>query len=157
MNGTSGIPSNQVTLDQGFAGLGNTAGCTVANVTSAPASCFTGVRIHLTDPNYRPGVSNQWNLSVQRQFGSSTTLQAAYVGQHNDHLATIVNANQGFLEAPGVVLPSPYLAGNPALVADGPGQTRLNLTTGEANYNALQLSFQQRLKQGLSLQANYTW
>ena len=156
-NGTSGIPSNQVTLDQGFAGLGNTAGCTVANVTSAPASCFTGVRIHLTDPNYRPAVSNQWNLSVQRQFGSATTLQAAYVGQHNDHLATIVNANQGFLASPGVVLPSPLLAGNPALVADGPGQTRLNETTGEANYNALQLSFQQRLKQGLAFQANYTW
>ena len=55
------------------------------------------------------------------------------------------------------MLPSPYLAGNPALVADGPGRTRLNLTTGEANYNALQLSFQQRLKQGLSFQANYTW
>ena len=156
-SGTNGIPSNQVTLDQGFAGLGSSGVCTTANVISAPAACFTGVRIHLTDQNYRPAVSNQWNLSVQRQFGNSTTLQAAYVGQHNDHLATIVNANQGFLEAPGVVLPSPLLAGNPTLVHDGPGQVRLNLTTGEANYNALQLSFQQRLSQGLSFQANYTW
>ncbi len=84
---------------------------------------------------------------MQQQFGSSTTLQAAYVGQHNDHLATIVNAGQGFLASPGVVLPSPFLAGNPALVDDGPGQVRLNLTTGVANYNALQLSFQQRLSQ----------
>ena len=156
-NGTNGIPSNLVTLDQGFTGLGAVGGCTVANVLTAPAACFAGVRVHLTDTNYRPAVSNQWNLSVQRQFGSSTTLQVAYVGQHNDHLATIVNAGQGFLASPGVVLPSPYLAGNPALAHDGTGQVRLNLTTGVANYNALQLSFQQRLSQGLSFQANYTW
>ena len=156
-SGTSGIPANQITLDQGFAGLGSAGECTIANVTSAPAACFAGVRVHLTDPNYRPAVSNQWNLSVQQEFGSSTTVQAAYVGQHNDHLATIVNAGQGFLESPGVVLPSPLLAGNPTLVKDGTGQVRLNLSTGEANYNALQLSFQQRLNRGLSFQANYTW
>ena len=156
-DGTNGIPANQVTLNQGFGALGNTAGCTLQNVTSAPASCFAGVRIHMTDTNYRPAVSNQWNFSVQRQFGNATTLQAAYVGQHNDHLATIVNAGQGQLTSSGAVLPSPFLAGNPALVADGTGQVRLNLTTGQANYNALQLAFQQRFNKGLSFQANYTW
>ncbi len=156
-NGTSGIPANQVTLDQGFTALGSSAGCTTANVMAAPAVCFAGVRVHLTDPDYRPAVSNQWNFSIQRQFGNSTTLQAAYVGQHNDHLATIVNAGQGLLTAPGVVLPSPYLAGNPALASDGTGQVRLNLTTGIANYNALQITFLQRFSHGLSFQANYTW
>jgi hypothetical protein len=156
-DGTNGIPANLVTLDQGFAGLGNTAGCTLQNVTSAPKACFGGVRVHLTDTNYRPAVSNQWNFSVQRQFGNATTLQAAYVGQHNDHLATIVNAAQGQLTSSGTVLPSPFLAGNPALVADGTGQVRLNLTTGQANYNALQVAFQQRFSKGLSFQANYTW
>jgi hypothetical protein len=156
-DGTAGIPAGQVTLDQGFAALGSSSGCTIQNVTSAPKACFGGVRVHLTDPNYRPAVSNQWNFSVQRQLGSSSTFQAAYVGQHNDHLATIVNAGQGYLASPGVVLPSPLLAGNPALVADGTGQVRLNQTTGVANYNALQLSFQQRFSRGLSAQVNYTW
>jgi hypothetical protein len=56
-----------------------------------------------------------------------------------------------------VVLPSPYLAGNPALVADGLGQVRLNATVGVQNYDALQLTFQQRFSRGLSFQANYTW
>ena len=157
-SGANGIPSNQVTLDQGFAALGsNGAGCTVENVTSAPAACFAGTRIHMTDPDYRPAVSNQWNFSIQRQFGSATTVQAAYVGQHSDHLATIIDAGQGYLASPGVVLPSPYLAGNPALVADGLGQVRLNATVGIQNYNALQIAFQQRLSRGLSFQANYTW
>ena len=94
-DGANGIPANVVTLDQGFGGLGSAGACTIQNVTSAPAACFAGVRVHLTDTNYRPAVSNQWNLSVQRQFGNATTFQAAYVGQHNDHLATIVNASQG--------------------------------------------------------------
>src|SRR3984885_2189408 len=91
------IPANQVTLDQGFAALGTSGGCTTENVTSAPSSCFAGIRVHLTDPNYRPAISNQWNFSVQHQFGNSTVLQAAYVGQHSDHLADILFANQKVL------------------------------------------------------------
>ncbi|HTP85680.1 MAG TPA: TonB-dependent receptor [Bryobacteraceae bacterium] len=158
-DGSNGIPSNQITLDQGFGALGSGGpGCTPQNVTSAPASCFAGVRIHMTDPNYRPAVSNQWNLSIQRQLGNATTIQAAYVGQHTDHLASIIFAGQKYLDpASGQVLPSPYLGGNPAIAAAGPGQVRLNATWGVQNYDALQLAFQRRLSQGLAFQANYTW
>jgi len=153
------IPANQITLDQGFGALGSTSGvpCNVTTVTSAPASCFAGVRIHMQDSNYRPAVSNQWNFSLQRQFGNSTTFQAAYVGQHTDHLATIVNAGQQVLLANGTVTPGPYLSGNPTLKNIGTGQVRLNSTVGRQNYNALQLSFQRRLATGLAFQANYTW
>ena len=154
-----GIPSNLVTLDQGFAGLGSTGGvpCNVNTVTSVPASCFAGVRLHLQDQNYRPAVSNQWNLSVQRQIGNSLTLQAAYVGQHTDHLASILNAGQGLLLQNGTVVPGPYLSGNPALKNAGTGQVRLNSTIGLQNYNALQLTAHQRFSRGLAFQLNYTW
>ncbi len=153
------IPSNQITLDQGFAGLGSLGGtpCNTSTILSVPASCFAGVRIHMTDPNYRPAVSNQWNFSIQHQFGSSTTLQAAYVGQHTDHLAAIYFAGQDLLLPNGTVVPGPYLAGNPALKDAGTGQVRLNTTTGIQNYDALQISFQQRFSRGLAFQANYTW
>jgi hypothetical protein len=156
--GTNGaIPANEITLDQGFAGLGSSGVCTTQTVTSAPASCFAGVTIHMTDPNYRPAISNQWNFTLQRQFGNNTTVQAGYVGEHTDHLAAIYFAGQKLLEPNGTVAPSLYLAGNPALTGDGLGQVRLNTTTGIQNYNALELSVQQRLSRGLSLQANYTW
>jgi len=148
------IPSDQVTLDQGFAALGSTGGCTTANVTSAPASCFDGIRVHLTDPNYRPAVSNQWNFSIQHQFGKSTTVQAAYIGQHSDHLADIIFANQKVLLPSGVAIPGPYLSGDPSL-KDEIGQARLNETTGIQNYNALQLSVQRRLAKGLQFSFNY--
>ncbi len=159
--GTNGaIPANQVYLDQGFAGLfaaQTGEPCNLQTVTSAPASCFAGVRLHIQDPNYRPAISNQWNLSVQRQFGSSTTVQAAYVGQHNDHLAAILDAGQKLLQPDGTVVPGPYLSGNPTLIADGTGQVRLNSTVGVANYNALQISAQHRMGYGLDFLINYTW
>ena len=153
------VPAGQITLDQGFAGLGNATGasCTPQTVTSAPASCFAGTRIHLTDPNYRPAVSNQWNFSVQQQFGSNTTLQAAYVGQHSDHLAAIYDAGQAVLLPNGTTVPGPYLGGNPTLKNDGTGQVRLNTSTGIQNYDSLQLSAQQRFTRGLTFQLNYTW
>jgi len=159
--GTNGaIPANQVTLDQGFGALGAAIGGTPCNVTtvgSAPASCFAGVRIHMTDPNYRPGISNQWNVTIQRQLGNATTLQAGYVGQHSDHLADIFFAGQKVLNADGTTSPSPYLSGNSTLTGDALGQVRLNASTGLQNYNALQLAAQQRLAKGLAFGLNYSW
>ncbi|MBZ5618211.1 MAG: TonB-dependent receptor [Acidobacteriia bacterium] len=151
--GTNGsIPANQVTLDQGFGALGADAGgvpCTVTTVTSVPASCFAGVRIHATDPNYRPAVSNQWNLTLQRQLTNSLTLQAAYVGQHTDHMAAIYNMGQNVLFPDGTSMPGPYLSGNSTLKNIGTGQQRLNTSTGIQNYNALQqLTAQQRPQRG---------
>jgi hypothetical protein len=153
-----GIPSGQVYLDQGFGALGASgAPCTVQNVTSAPASCFAGVRIHATDPNYRPAVSNQWNLSIQRQITNSLTVQGAYVGQHSDHLAAIYNMGQNVLLPNGTSIPGPYLSGNPTLKNDGTGQQRLNTSTAIQNYDALQIRAQERLAKGLGFQVNYTW
>ena len=151
------IPAGQVTLDQGFGALGSTGGCTVQNVASAPAACFAGVRIHATDPNYRPAVSNQWNATVQRQLTNSFTVQAGYVGQHTDHMAAIYNMGQNILNPDGSSRQGPYLAGNPALLADGAGQKRLNTSTAIQNYDGLQLVAQERLTKGLSFQFNYTW
>jgi hypothetical protein len=156
-NANGAIPGNQVTLDQGFGALGSTGGCSVANVTAAPASCFAGVRIHATDPNYRPAVSNQWNFTVQRELVKSLTVQVGYVGQHSDHLAAIYNMGQNVLQPNGTATPGPYLAGNPTLKNDGTGQQRLNTSTAIQNYNGLQASVQERLSKGLAFQFNYTW
>jgi Carboxypeptidase regulatory-like domain/TonB dependent receptor len=152
-----GIPANQVTLDQGFGALGASSGCSVQNVTSSPKSCFAGVRIHATDPNYRPAVSNQWNFTLQRQVTNSLTVQAGYVGQHTDHLAAIYNMGQNVLLPDGTSTPGPYLAGNPALKNAGTGQQRLNTSTAIQNYNGLQLTAQEQLMHGLTFRFNYTW
>jgi len=144
------------TLDQGFAGFSSAGACTPAAALASSPACFSGATIFTWDPNDRPAVADQWNVSIQRQFGNSTTLQVAYVGQNNDHLMVPVNASQGYLASNGTVYPSPYLAGNPTLAADGPTD-KLTITNGIQNYNALQTSVQKRLGNGLEFQFNYTW
>jgi hypothetical protein len=144
------------TLGQGFSGFSANGACTPALALAASPACFAGATIFTWDPSDRPAVSNQWNFSVQQQFGQSNTLQVAYVGQNNDHLMVPVNASQGFLTSSGTVLPSPYLSGNSTLLADNPTD-KLTITNGIQNYNALQVSFQKRLSRGLEFQVNYTW
>ncbi|MBV9084250.1 MAG: carboxypeptidase regulatory-like domain-containing protein, partial [Acidobacteriaceae bacterium] len=124
-----GLPLTTLTNGFNFSTGGGTP-CTVETIGSYPASCFKGATIFTWDPNERPAVSNQWNFSIQHQFGNATTLQVAYVGQRNTHLVVPVNASQGYLNPhTGTVQPSLYLAGNPALVALAPTD-KLTNTTG---------------------------
>ena len=132
------------TLDQGFAAIGS------------PTNVYAGANLRLWDPNVRPAVSNQWNFSVQRQFGDFTTLQAAYVGQRNDHLVVAEAYLQKQLLPNGTVANSPYLAGNPVLQNEV-GAVSATASDGNQSYNALQLTLQQRLANGLQGQIAYTW
>lgn len=142
------------TLDQGFAGF--PTGCTLAAAQAFSPVCFQGVNIHAFDPNLRPEVHYAWNLSIQHQFGNSTTVQIGYVGQSNQHLANIIMLQQKRLNPDGTVSPSPFL--NPVLLAAlGGGQARFTLSNGISNYHALQTVFQQRFAHGLQTQVNFTW
>jgi len=150
--GTVALPSS--TLDQGFSTFPS-SGCTVAAAIAQLPICFSGAGIHAFDPNNtRPAVSQQYNLTIQRQIGNSSTFSIGYVGQKTDHLMAISLINQKVLEADGTIAPSPYL--NPTLQSLV-GQARLTSSVGYSNYNALQTSFQQRLSHGLEFQANYTF
>ena len=72
-----------------------------------------GRHLRVWDPNVRPAVANQWNFTIQQQFGGSTTLQVGYVGQKTTHLMVPMPYFQSQLLANGTVVGSPYLAGNP--------------------------------------------
>jgi hypothetical protein len=140
------------TLDQGFTGF--PTGCTLALAQVFAPVCFSGVTTHAFDVNIRPAVQQEWNLAVQRQFGNSTTVQVAYVGENDQHLSNIIMLQQNQLNPDGTISPSPFL--NPTLLGE-PGQRRLSLSNGISNYNALQATLQERLSRGLQAQVNYTW
>jgi hypothetical protein len=136
------------TLDQGYSPI------------QSKTDPFAAATLRLWDPNFRPAVSQQWNFSIQEQFGASTTLQAAYVGQKNDHLVVAQPYLQKQLLANGTVANSPYLSGNPTLQADlyaTKGQISGTEANGNQEYDALQVTLQQRLAHGLSGQFAYTW
>jgi hypothetical protein len=141
---TTGLPGS--TLDQGF----------IPFAEGAASDPFAGAGLRVWDPNVRPAVSNQWNFTVQKQLGPTTTLQAGYVGQRTTHLMVPMPYFQRQLLPDGTTAPSPYLAGNPALVSDI-GQISGTASNGNQSYNALQAVLQKRLSGGLQYSIAYTY
>jgi hypothetical protein len=121
-----------------------------------PGDPFSGSTLRVWDPNVRPAVSNQWNFTVQQQFGNGTTLQVGYVGQRTTHLAVPMPYLQKQLLPDGTVANSPYLSGNPTLQNEI-GQISGTATNGNQSYNALQAVLLKRLGNGLEYSVAYTY
>jgi len=129
-------------------------------VLSSPGDPFAGATIRLWDPNVRPAVVQQWNVSGQQQFSNQTTLQIAYVGQHGTHLMVPMAYFQRQLlgvDSSGtpITAPSPYLSGNPDPA--NIGQISGTESNGNQTYHALQVTLQKRLSNGLQYQVAYTY
>jgi hypothetical protein len=125
-------------------------------------------------PNLKFTTVYNWNLTMQRQFGSNWLASASYAGSETAHLWTTHQLNPGTL-FPGV----PNLATCSATATNANCVTNLPIrrlfTTlrpsygpqigfmdlfdagGTANYNGLILSLQRRLAKGIAVSANYTW
>lgn len=88
-----------------------------------------------------------WNVNVQRQLGRSRVLEVGYVGSKGTKLLTARDINQ---PRPSPV--SPNLRPNPLFDDIDLIESRAN-----SNYHALQARLQQRLSDGLSLLASYTY
>ena len=131
------------TLDEGLTPIASSGG-------------FVNATLRVWDPNIRPAVANQWNLTVQHQFSGTSTLQVGYVGQRTTHLMVPMPYFQGYLVSPGDVQPSPYLAGNPTLTSQI-AQISGTASNGDQSYNALQAVFQKRLSKGLEYSVAYTY
>jgi hypothetical protein len=131
-------------------------------------SCYKGVgSIFMFDPNFRPALAQQWNLTIQHQINNATTAQIGYVGQHGTHLYNFMEYNQApLLDSSGKVITQPgvlgtagkpfYLSGNPTLLSDI-SFARGNASNGSQRYDALQAVLQHRMSNGLDAQVAYTY
>jgi hypothetical protein len=152
---TQALPNS--TLSQGFSGFPASA-CTIATLQALSPACIQGATLHLTNPNLRPAADQQWNLTIQRQLGTRTSVSVAYVGNKIDHMSDIFIFNQLVLNPNGTTSPGPFA--QPLINCCGAGNSptiRFNDSSGIQRYNALQVSVAQRAWQGLQFQANYTW
>jgi hypothetical protein len=163
-------PIYDQTYQSGFAtGLGSGGTLTYGNPDSVP-------------PRY-----SNWNLSVQRSLTKSFVVTAAYVGSIGKSLAgaapgrwtdqidpkylmlgnllnqTATPANVLLAQAivPSVKLPFATFSGTIAqMLKPFPQYTSVAApynNDGQSNYQAMQLSFQQRLSHGLTFNLNYTY
>lgn len=132
------------TLDQGFLPF------------TTASNPLVGATLRVWDPNIRPAVSNQWNLTLQYQLNSTTTVQGAYVGQRATHLMVPMPYFQKVLNSDGSVSPTEYLAGNPTLLSEI-GQISGTATIGNQDYEGLQMQMRKRLSSGLEYTVAYTY
>ena len=149
-------------------------------VALTPHVAFPGVSSMVTDnPHEKPVWVNQFNLSIQRQVGSSWLLQMNYVGNTVSHLIVENQINpsvfQGtgpcsFAATPGLAAASFPNCGTTAsnnyrrvLYQQNPvqgsyyGIVSVFDDGGTSAYNGLYLSATKRLSNGLSVLSNYTW
>ncbi len=138
----------------------NLPGSTLADgflpFSSNAGNQFSDVTLRVWDPNIRPAVSNQWNLTLQQQLNATMTLSAGYVGQRATHLMVPMPYFQDVLNSNGTVSGTQYLAGNPTLLSEI-GQISGTASIGNQDYDGLQISLQKRLSTGLQFQVNYTY
>jgi Carboxypeptidase regulatory-like domain len=88
--------------------------------------------------------AQQWNFTVERQFGQSTALQVAYVGNHGLNLRR--NENINFFD--------PTLGRRPI---GGFADVNIETASGQNIYHSLQVSVTRRYSHGLQGVFNYTW
>jgi hypothetical protein len=145
------------TLDQGYpAGLATTFTPGTDNITYIPA-------------NTKDSYVEDFFLSVQKSLAKNTILDIAFIGNHGLKLQGFVNANQGNPSlgvanaatpalGAGFVRPYPTWGGYPI------GST--NFTYGDitealngfwSHFDALQVRYEQRFVDGLTLLNSFTW
>lgn len=109
------------------------------------------------DPNMRPAVIQQFNLTGQYQIDSHTTVQAGYVGNIGQHLAVPIWINQYSELPPSTCDVNFMLAIEPYYTLVGPGGDVIETASRAiTNYHSLQATLQRHQTKGLELLVNYT-
>jgi hypothetical protein len=125
-----------------------------ASTQSNPATCLPPVAIAaMPSGELHAPYFMEWSLGLEHELGSTTKLQAQYVGTRavNQPYLTQVNGYQTVCQ--GCFAPFPYAQStDPRFGAVSQFSTGVN-----SHYAGLQLSAMKRLGHGLMGQVNYTW
>ena len=112
----------------------------------ASATFASGISIPATySPNFKLGVTQSWNLSVEQGFKSNIVARIAYVGNETYHQSVIIDDNPGIFTTGSR---STY----PAF-----GMILADISPGTASYNAFELTGEWKRSHGLQFQSNLTW
>ena len=132
------LPSN---ISMAFPFPQSFASSIIANPGGLPKNLLLGRG--LADYNRRDEYSGQWNLSLQHSVNESLAVQASYVGSRALHLMAVSVPNQ-------------FLPNNGPRPRADIGDIVYREASGNSSYHALQVSANQRLKRGLTLDFYYT-
>jgi hypothetical protein len=127
------------------------------------------------DPDINAPRIQSWNVSFERQFGSSWGASVAYLGSHSDRLWGLVEMNPGVFLGLGPCTLSGVnypvcttnanlnqrrvlsLSGENNAAATLIGNLDSHAAVGVQDYRGLKFSGQRRSATGITLNGNYTW
>jgi hypothetical protein len=100
---------------------------------------------------YHVALIYNWNLALERQFGSGWLVRAAYVGSHGSHGQEYLHYN------PGIYTPGDTRPVDKRRTFPGYGLIGMFEEDIDSSYNALQVSLEKRLQKHFTIMANYTY
>src|SRR5947199_7835282 len=113
-----------------------------------PDLITAGITAAGVNPDLVPSYMIQGNLSVERELGRSMVVEIGYAGSKGNSLVRTRNVNQAVLGPGSIASRRPYpLFGNIGWLED----------SSNSNYHSLQVRFDRRFTQGVSLLSSYTW
>ena len=106
-----------------------------------------------TDVNFKSDRAQQFNLMLEKEF-SGNVITAGYVGSRGDRLQLGSAMNYNLAPAaPGPVQSRrPYFSQYPQMA-----NVNILSNVGKSTYNAWQLMFNRRYRDGLTMTSHYTW
>jgi Carboxypeptidase regulatory-like domain/TonB dependent receptor len=123
---------------------------TASIANAAPGS----VSISTFDKNFRPSVTEIWDLNIQQSLTNSVVLQIGYVGTHSTHLLGLFDINPAQPNVSGSpdTTTRPYYKQFPAFGVIDEARSNLGST-----YHSLQTTLRTQSWHGLTTQLAYTW
>ncbi|MHB1630300.1 MAG: TonB-dependent receptor domain-containing protein, partial [Bacilli bacterium] len=170
---TAGVPTATSGGAPSSAGLG--FGSTVASGNNTGVfKPGQGQQVTVWDPNLRPAMIQQFNLTAQYLINNQTSIAVGYVGEIGQHLVDPVGINQFVNLVPGVTAGGNCPDGSavgpnggcahsvaPYFQVEGSGSCENFLIETQSNaienYNALQVVVQHQQSNGLEYTLNYTY
>lgn len=128
-----------------------------------PYSPTTSLTFQSVDQNYEPSMWQHYSLDLQMELAQNLLLDVGYVGGRGTKLFAAPRPNEAMLASPS----NPIRGQTTNTIANIPQRLQyegwapngllLISSTGEAWYNALQVSLNKRFSNGLQFLASYTW
>jgi hypothetical protein len=114
------------------------------------------------DPNLKPALVQQFNLTTETQLDANTSLVIAYLGQTGNHLVDPREGNQRACKTcalPITILSqlAPFSIGSPNPQISQISQISYTESRSMMNYNSLQITGRRRFNHGFEFLTNYTW
>lgn len=118
--------------------------------TASERNSFTPPNVYTSQANFRMYYVEKWNLEVQKLFGSNTSLDLNYLGNHGVHMP-FTNAGLNAYSASGAIAGLPTAMPDPRF-----GIVYYYTSGGLSNYDGLVTTFVHRFSQG-TFTAGYTF